>query len=43
VFIYLVQHAEAKREDEDPSRPLSEKGLQDIKVASYVQTEYQGR
>jgi len=37
VFIYLVQHAEAKREDEDPSRPLSEKGLQDIKkVASYV-------
>lgn len=35
--IYLVQHAEAKREDQDPSRPLSEKGLQDIqKVASYV-------
>lgn len=37
MFLYLVQHAEAKREEEDPLRPLSEKGLQDIKrVASYV-------
>lgn len=37
MFIYLVQHAEAKKEDVDPSRSLSEKGLQDIKkVASYV-------
>lgn len=33
----LVQHAEAKKEEEDPSRPLSEKGIQDIKkVASYL-------
>jgi len=37
MFIYLVQHADAKREEEDPSRPLSEKGMKDIeKVASYV-------
>lgn len=37
MFIYLVQHAEAKKEEVDPSRSLSEKGLQDIKkVASYV-------
>ena len=37
MFIYLVQHAEATKEDVDPSRSLSEKGLQDIKkVASYV-------
>ncbi len=37
MFVYLVQHADAKKEEVDPSRPLSEKGLQDIKkVASYV-------
>jgi len=38
MFLYLVQHAEAKREEEDPSRPLSEKGFEDIKkVALYVE------
>jgi phosphohistidine phosphatase len=31
MFLYLVQHAEAKREEEDPSRPLTENGIQDIK------------
>ncbi len=37
MLLYLVQHAEAKREEEDPSRSLSEKGLQDIKkVAAYA-------
>lgn len=37
MFLYLVQHAEAKREEEDPSRGLSKRGLQDItKVAGYV-------
>jgi phosphohistidine phosphatase len=37
MILYLVQHAEAKREEEDPSRPLSERGLRDInRVASYV-------
>jgi len=37
MFLYLVRHAEAKRGEEDPARPLSEKGLEDItKVASYV-------
>jgi phosphohistidine phosphatase len=30
VRLYLVQHAEAKSEEEDPARPLSEKGLRDI-------------
>ncbi len=37
MFLYLVRHAEAKREEEDPARPLSKKGFEDItKVASYV-------
>ncbi|OGW37364.1 MAG: phosphohistidine phosphatase SixA [Nitrospirae bacterium RBG_13_39_12] len=37
MLIYLVQHADANKEDIDPSRSLSGKGLQDIKVvASYV-------
>ncbi len=37
MLLYLVQHAEAKREEEDPSRGLTEKGLQDItKVATYA-------
>jgi len=35
--LYLVQHAEAKSKQEDPDRPLSDKGLADIrKVAAYV-------
>ncbi len=37
MFLYLVQHAEAKREEEDPARNLTEKGLQDIKrLANYL-------
>ncbi len=37
MFLYLVQHADAKKEEEDPLRPLSEKGRQDIqRVASHV-------
>ncbi len=35
--LYLVQHAEAKSKDEDPDRPLTDKGQADIqKVAGYV-------
>ncbi len=35
--LYLVQHAQAKPKEEDPDRPLSEKGLADvIKVAKYA-------
>ena len=35
--IYLVQHADAKKEEEDPARPLSDRGMKEIeKVASYV-------
>jgi phosphohistidine phosphatase len=30
MFLYLVQHAEAKREEEDPARDLTEKGRLDI-------------
>jgi phosphohistidine phosphatase len=30
MFLYLVQHAEAKREEEDPARDLTEKGCVDI-------------
>lgn len=37
MFIYLVQHAEAKPESEDPQRGLSEKGVNDIrKIASFL-------
>jgi len=35
MFLYLVQHAEAKKEEEDPARPLSEKGLKDIRKATF--------
>ncbi|MFQ5797622.1 MAG: phosphohistidine phosphatase SixA [Bacteroidota bacterium] len=35
--LYLVQHAEPKKEEEDPQRPLSEKGWSDIrKVSAFV-------
>jgi phosphohistidine phosphatase len=34
--LYLVHHAQAKREDEDPARPLTEQGWQDARrVARY--------
>jgi phosphohistidine phosphatase len=37
MFLYLVQHAEAKREEEGPARDLTAKGLQDIrKVAAFA-------
>lgn len=37
MLLYLVQHGDAKREEEDPSRPLSDKGREDVrKVASYA-------
>jgi len=37
MYLYLVQHGAAKREEEDPSRPLSSQGLLDItRVASYL-------
>ncbi len=28
--VYLIQHAEAKREDEDPARPLSDEGWKTV-------------
>lgn len=37
VKLYLVQHAEPKREEEDRERPLSEKGWSEIrKVAAFI-------
>lgn len=37
MMLYLVQHGDAKREEEDPLRPLSEKGIRDVKaVTSYI-------
>jgi phosphohistidine phosphatase len=37
MLVYLVQHAEAKREEEDPARDLTAKGRQDItRVAQYA-------
>ncbi len=36
MLLYLVQHGEAKSKEEDPERPLSEKGRENIKkTASY--------
>lgn len=35
--LYLVQHAEAKGKEEDPARPLSDKGLKDLgKVSNFL-------
>jgi phosphohistidine phosphatase len=35
--VYLVRHADAKNEVEDASRPLSEKGMQEVRqMASYL-------
>ncbi|MBI5892786.1 MAG: phosphohistidine phosphatase SixA [Deltaproteobacteria bacterium] len=37
MLLYLVQHAEAKKEEEDPKRSLSTKGIQDIKkIADFL-------
>jgi phosphohistidine phosphatase len=37
MFLFLIQHAEAKSMEEDPARGLSEKGIQDItRVANYA-------
>ncbi|HNT69756.1 MAG TPA: phosphohistidine phosphatase SixA [Syntrophorhabdaceae bacterium] len=36
MFLYLVQHGEAKKEEEDPARGLAEKGAGDVRrVAAY--------
>jgi len=38
MYLYLVQHAEAKREEEDPTRDLTEKGRRDLEsVAHHLQ------
>ncbi len=37
MYLYLVQHAEAVSKDNDPSRGLSEKGMDDIKrISRYI-------
>ena len=36
MFLYLVQHAEAKREEEDPGRDLTEKGRLDIESVAHL-------
>ncbi len=38
--LYIVQHAHAKSEEEDPSRPLSEKGWKDLERVGRVIREY---
>ncbi len=35
MFLYLVQHAEAKSKEEDPERDLTEKGLLDIENVAH--------
>ena len=35
--VYLVQHGEAKRKEDDPERPLTEKGKDDVrKIAAFL-------
>ena len=36
MFLYLVQHAEAKREAEDPGRDLTDKGRLDIENVAHL-------
>lgn len=37
MYLYLVQHGEAKKEEEDPRRPLTDKGREDVtKVARHI-------
>jgi len=37
VKLYLVQHGEAKREEEDPARPLTDKGREEARrIARYI-------
>jgi phosphohistidine phosphatase len=39
MYLYLVQHGEALREEVDPSRSLSEEGIEDIKkVAAFAKS-----
>ena len=35
MFLYLVQHAEAKRAEEDPARNLTERGCIDIEIVAH--------
>jgi phosphohistidine phosphatase len=38
MFLYLVQHGEAKREEDDPQRGLTDKGFKDVaRTALYAQ------
>lgn len=34
MYLYLVQHGEAKKEEEDPARGLTDKGIQDVQRAA---------
>jgi phosphohistidine phosphatase len=35
MFVYLVQHGEAEREEVDPARPLTEKGRNDVRKVAF--------
>ena len=38
MFLYLVQHGEAKKEEDDPQRGLTDKGSKDVaRTAIYAQ------
>jgi phosphohistidine phosphatase len=38
--LYLVQHGEARSKEEDPSRPLSEKGREEVKKVATTLSEH---
>ena len=37
--VYLVQHGEAKREEEDPARPLTERGRREVEAVARFLSE----
>ncbi len=40
MFLYLVQHGEAKKEEEDPQRGLTDKGFRDVTLAALYAEEH---
>lgn len=41
MLLYLAQHAEAKSQEQDPKRPLAEKGIRDVtQVANQILTAH---
>ena len=42
VLLYLVQHGQAKVEDEDPQRPLTDRGVDDVTQVAHLAVDWIG-